>query len=103
EDGIRFDLVTGVQTCALPIYSIAVGPGKESADASGSLSLPSPQEQLAQALASSLESLPRPGHATFYLHLDPPGLGSVRVHLSARDRKSVASGTDVCLGRCGGR
>ena len=24
EDGIRDDLVTGVQTCALPIYSTAV-------------------------------------------------------------------------------
>src|SRR5258708_26210914 len=25
EDGIRYDLVTGVQTCALPIYATAVG------------------------------------------------------------------------------
>src|SRR5258708_38146566 len=27
EDGIRDDLVTGVQTCALPIYIIEDGPG----------------------------------------------------------------------------
>src|SRR5258708_18912128 len=33
EDGIRDDLVTGVQTCALPIWTWKAGPGSESSPA----------------------------------------------------------------------
>jgi flagellar hook-length control protein FliK len=54
-------------------HAIAPGPGTGTAD------------KIANAIASQAETLASDGHTTLHLQLDPPGLGSVRVHLSASD------------------
>ena len=46
---------------------------------------PGAADKIAHAIASQAETLASDGHTTLHLQLDPPGLGSVRVHLSASD------------------
>jgi flagellar hook-length control protein FliK len=43
-------------------------------------------DQIAASIIARSELVVREGHTEFHLHLEPPELGSVRVHLTATDR-----------------
>src|SRR5947208_14377328 len=56
EDGIRDDLVTGVQTCALPILCVGAGPRVVFVDGRHAPSLSTPADLAAGVRAGSLAS-----------------------------------------------
>jgi hypothetical protein len=49
-----------------------------------------PAVQVGNAIALHADELRRDGHSTLHLRLDPPGLGSVRVHLTATEQNVSA-------------
>src|SRR5690606_39578502 len=101
EDGIRHFHVTGVQTCALPIYRWL----QEFVD------IPWPPHELADRLTAAgvtVEGVERPGDALDgvvvgeILSLDlHPRADSLSVCQIGLDRKSVVEGQRVDLGRLG--
>src|SRR5207244_8307230 len=99
EDGIRDDLVTGVQTCALPIWlHRAVQDGGRLAPRRLQLRLPGPPLQARETLmqiSGMLELLHRP----WPWYVTGPFLGLVATEIgraSCRERVEVeAAGADV--------
>src|SRR5207247_8470531 len=63
EDGIRDPLVTGVQTCALPIWDLLLGPGKGLFPGAAAVSYPAVFQSLrARKLLAATIALAQPQH-----------------------------------------
>src|SRR5207244_9279276 len=98
EDGIRDDLVTGVQTCALPIWEALAIPLDGNADAAerdGISQTPGPEGRAARAnirqlLKDQIAALPDYYQAVFRLRAVDEQIGRA----SCRERESRAEGAE---------